>query len=421
MNININFSLKNNENKIYLLFILLFISLPLPILYSNIIIYSVSFLLIINGIRNYKSIDFYHPGFLFIFYFLLLCLNLLQVQEIEKYGIRRIDTSLPFLIIPLVFVLNNFFLKISNNKIIEILRVFSAFISGFVVICSIASIYKFITSEYLISNLFYNNYVSILSDFSPVYFGMYVCFSFVVLFIYPFSNKLLNNFLLSILSIGIIQTFSRINLLFFLLFLILNIKSFKVWLIIFFSIFISLFFLFESNLWNERVESVKKSITKSHYILTTEQFDPQQNISGEELRILHLRVFLENINSVKTLLIGNGTGMNEHTLAEKSFKYKREMTPHKTKYPYHEFNFHNSYLEIIFELGLIGVFPFIFYFKKLLNQRCKLNIYFVSLILIISLTESILMRQKGVVFVVFISSFLFLLNENSNIRYKRCS
>jgi len=76
-----------------------------------------------------------------------------------------------------------------------------------------------------------------------------------------------------------------------------------------------------------------------------------------------------------------------------------------------KFNAHSMYVESFFLMGLAGLISllglFAYVFREALKQRSLVYLSFLFLFLVAGLTESLLNRQYGIVFFVFMASVLY--------------
>lgn len=140
---------------------------------------------------------------------------------------------------------------------------------------------------------------------------------------------------------------------------------------------------------------------------TKEQFHPSDYFPGTAFRVYQFRMFLEFLNEEP--IFWKGFGLNA-SLTKLKAKEK-----HYNLYPgYGSFNFHNQYVQIFAELGLVGfVLLIIILFlntKKAFITKDFIHIAFAILMISLFLTESFLWRQRGVLFFM-----IFYCLYNSNI------
>lgn len=128
---------------------------------------------------------------------------------------------------------------------------------------------------------------------------------------------------------------------------------------------------------------------------TKEKFHPSDYFPGTAFRVYQFRMFTEFLKEDPIFLKGFGLNASLNKLLAKEKQYNL--------YPgYGTFNFHNQYIQVFAELGVIGFILLVFILFKNLKNAFKnkdfLHIAFAILMLSLFLTESFLWRQRGVVF-----------------------
>ena len=85
-------------------------------------------------------------------------------------------------------------------------------------------------------------------------------------------------------------------------------------------------------------------------------------------------------------------------------------------------NPHNEFFSTFLDLGLTGfcllILILLVPLKKAISKRDILQISFLLILFLHFLIESILLRQKGILFFVFFYSLLFWQSENSKLKVK---
>lgn len=140
-----------------------------------------------------------------------------------------------------------------------------------------------------------------------------------------------------------------------------------------------------------------------------ESFTPNDFFPGTAFRVYQARLFFEFLEEEPIFWNGYGLNASYKRLEEKGIKYNVFLGNTITE-GYQKKNFHNQYLQIFAELGFIGfVFLILLLSINLRNAIKKkdfIHIAFTILMISLFLTESFLWRQRGVVFfMVFYSLF----------------
>lgn len=128
---------------------------------------------------------------------------------------------------------------------------------------------------------------------------------------------------------------------------------------------------------------------------TKEKFHPSDYFPGTAFRVYQFRMFTEFLKEDPIFLKGFGLNASLNKLLAKEKQYNL--------YPgYGTFNFHNQYIQVFAELGVIGFILLVFILfvnlKNAFKNKDFLHIAFAILMLSLFLTESFLWRQRGVVF-----------------------
>ena len=162
----------------------------------------------------------------------------------------------------------------------------------------------------------------------------------------------------------------------------------------------------------ERIISMKEA-------WENDKFEQSDFFSGASFRVYQFRMFLEIMKEENVLLQGLGLNASYKKLEEKGEKYN-VFKGNETTEGYQKKNFHNQYIQIFAELGLIGFILLVLILftnlKNALNNKDFIHIAFAILMISLFLTESFLWRQRGVVF---FTAFYCLFNIANNIQTRK--
>ena len=371
--------------------------------------------------RNYKSLLKPIPLLCIGFYF-LHCIGMIYTTNWEE-GTQRLETKLPLLIFPLILFsfplsISSFnFLKPKNTseRIDTNIKNDSIFfiLISYVLGCFVASLYctgsAIIKYSELGENWMHYKKLGSFLGFHPTYFSMYLSFAlFIILFFLvknykTFSQKnrfgltlLLGWFFLFILLLSSRMTILATSLILgssFLIWMYSNGKLLKGIVIGFLGIVllgVSLKMLpglkTRTNVTIQRIEKQNKKQGVS---------DPRINLWSAALTMIK-----------KNPIIGTGTGDAQDELVKiyKKNNYDRELRDN--------YNPHNQYLQTTVTLGIIGgvlLFIYLSYpFWLGFHQKDYLYLFFLALVILSFLTESVLQTQRGTLFFGFFNS-LFLM------------
>ena len=165
--------------------------------------------------------------------------------------------------------------------------------------------------------------------------------------------------------------------------------------------------VFSNNNISKRFEKIL-NIEKVKEVYSLNEFGDNYLWNGLNLRLLQLRAFYEieqkeDFNSILGVGLNNG-----QELLNKKYKEYKMYTgkPWEEKGGYLSYNFHNQYTQTLIEMGIIGFLFLIYIYYSLFIIGLKTNNFLLFTIIftfiLIMFTESILVRQKGIVtFVLF--------------------
>jgi O-antigen ligase len=254
-------------------------------------------------------------------------------------------------------------------------------------------------------------------DLHPIYYGSSVALCLIILIFEHLNNStkiIKNSKIILLLIIFFMITLMLLNSFILIISLIVNllfilldyfkknkISLFKIISIV--SLLMIVLFCF-SNFLTHKYNGIKLK----EDLLTT-------NFKGDEFTALKarkakaycsIRVIENNI------LFGVGVGDGMKELLE---SYKNESFQHGID---KEFNSHNQYLTTALYTGIIGLsvlllLIFYLYFSAINNKNHLLTL-FLNVFILFFLTESVLERQNGIVFFVFLSSVLSIKFNEKN-------
>ena len=391
------------------LIILILITLPLGFVVNSIsiILFFVgSFLLKI--FRN-KKIEFDTTTLLLIMFYGFCVSSLLWTDSIANTKIA-LSRFLSFLLIPL-----GFSVRISRKLQTEkIFKIFSKSLVLYALYCIILAIIKALRNKD-ISYLFYHKLSGNISNMSAIYLSVFISFAIA----YHVNKKIkskLDILCLLLLSLFLILLSSKIvitvTLLSSTLILLKNLKLKKLSFIHigFTGIVLLLFFLASFNFYNRVEKEIYK--TKINEVLTKKEFGHVYDWTGSGLRIFQIKAFTEILSDKKKYLFGLGLNNSQKSLNDKYNEYDL--------YPgFQNYNFHNQYIQILSELGFVGLLIvgsiFITMLKQAIFNKDYFLLSFIFLILFVFMTESFIWRQRGMVFFI---TVLLLFNRKNNEAFK---
>ncbi len=341
---------------------------------------------------------------LFISYYLMYLIGMIWTNN-QDSGWFDLEVKLPFLIFPLIaFRLQD---ALNSGKISHVL---SAFVAG----CFVASIICISHACYM---WFYNSencffYAKLSVILHPAYFSMYILVAIIILLQYflkntmQFGRRVLISVLIGWFWFFIILLQSKAGLIIacfmFLINTILAIISNRKY----FQIVISLFVIFGVVLFENSfiITANNSRIYNAEYNILNKKIDTTTTESSQIRQILVWKASGEIIKC--NYLYGVGTGDIKDELDKMYLKMDMQgaFSEH--------LNAHNQYLQSAIGLGIIGIIvillmfllPFIFAIK----EKNYLYAFFLVIVSLNLLVESMFETQAGVMFYAFFNTLFFI-------------
>jgi len=338
--------------------------------------------------------------------FLIYTISVIYSND-HSVSIKKLETSLSILVLPIIFfaLLPRF--KISN-------KIKQVFIKIFISSTTVFSIYSFVYIILRNSSLNYlwnsDKYRNIIIEMPligqhPIYASIFLALS-IIFYVYLFKQKLFKSYKDKLLFL----TLTFINLV-FLLFLSSKGAILALFIIMFFL------FIFETTkkiykyliivtfvcslitlfIYNRRMNELIKT-------QTYQTFNPHLSTS------IRLGIYDCSWGIIKKqLFTGYGIGDAQKEL-NLCYANKSDILL------MHRFNSHNQYLDITIKTGLIGLFIFLGFLainlRNAIKNKNQLLIMILVLYCMLFLVENVLSRQSGVIFFFFLICFF----NNSNKR-----
>lgn len=381
--------------------ILILITLPLGFAVNSISI--ILFLLLaiytafVKGIQNKPN----SLNLVLISFYVLCILSLFWTDNITntKIGLVRF---LAYITIPIAFFLNQN-INIDQTKIVSI---FSKTLVFYALYCLIVGFIKFINTKD-ISYLFYHKLSGNLSNMNAIYLSVFISFGIAYFLNKKIKSKIdilccifLSIFLILLSS----KTIITITLIFavFLYFKKFELKKITLKYKVAITVILLIFSITSIN-FIDRIKT-EFSTTKLNEVLNKKDFGHVYIWTGTGLRVFQIKAFTEILSEEKNYLLGSGLNNSQENLNKKYKEYNF--------YPgFLNYNYHNQYIQIVSELGLLGLFLisliFFFLLKKAFFYKDYFFVTFIFLILVVCITESFLWRQRGMVFFLTISLLFY--------------
>ena len=327
-----------------------------------------------------------------VIYFVVIVISLILTEDNENISSKLI-LALPFLIIPLSFSFVN---VLTRRGVERVFNVFSNVLVLYTILLAINALTRYKASKDI--DVFFYHEFSSLFDINAIYLSMVLLLSYIYLLTKTKSIWDLVKLVLIVVVIVLLSSKMIILLLGIIsVFVVLQrIRSLKI-KILFLSVF-SLFcvVLLSVTKIKERVNDEMQSNFAE--VLTREKFNHVYFWTGSSIRLFQGRVFWELLQQDKKWVLGYGFNSSQEHIKTKHKKYNI--------YPgFQEYNFHNQYVQTIAELGLMGLFSLslVFYFimKNALETKSTWAFLMVLVFASVFLTESYLVRQRGIIYFLF--------------------
>jgi len=358
----------SNENTFVFLITLMLITLPLKhIINSMSIILFLLFTLTYSLIYKNK-VRFNKVSVLFISIYLLVVLSLLWTINFDD-SIKGLQKMLSFFVIPIGFM---FMPELNDQKILKILKYFSYSMVIYALFCLIIGVSKFLISQET-SHLFYHSLSSPLNQISAIYLSVYIAFSLFFFVINRNSKKIIHYFSIIILIIFLLLLSSKIIISVAFLAIVVYLVKIKRNLLFISALFllIASFIFFMPDAPNNVKHRVNTEVLKTRMteVLTKNEFGQNYYWTGFGLRLFQARSYFEMVNEDHVFSLGYGISASQKKLIQKYQAYNI--------YPgFYNYNFHNQYIQILAELGILGFLLLIsiFFFSLLGFFNVKNNI-----------------------------------------------
>ncbi|MFV0162260.1 oligosaccharide repeat unit polymerase [Empedobacter falsenii] len=324
----------------------------------------------------------------------------------STYPIQTLSTypkTIGFLIIPLAI---NQYKQFSIKELNKTISIFSYSLILYFFISLTYATYIFLQKK-SIHVFFYHDLVTIFEN-NAIYIALFTSICLLIKFNIPSKSKI-DNLIISILYVYLILLSSKnllitttILLLFSILYQKKNIFLKKIYIIPF--LIIGGIIAFINNPIKQRfLDEATLNFNQIFYGQDFTNFE----FTGSNLRLFQWRIVYEMVYNNQLGFLGNGLG-NIDYLTEQYFHY------YNLYKGYFIINFHNEFLQIYGELGVIGLLILIYIFSLSLYKSIKTkNVYLfvITVILILSFfTESYLNRQKGLIIFTTIICLLLMTN-----------
>lgn len=416
------FIYSSRENILFLPILLYVVTLGLPLEINNFFL----IVLLLAGIIKKRNFQFSTHLFFLQLFFLWIALSYFwSIDTIKTF--KSIPRESHFLILPILFYFHGIPIKRFTHKILRYFSLATFFLMLFFILRAIGRF--FLTNDnrvFFFHGEYTNDFGLVPKELNAIYLSVFVAFAYF----YVLQKERKTNF-------------DFFTLLFFLVALFLLSSS----IVIFTTVLITaIYYFFYSKAANKMrmrnivlfsiviagvsfygkivklvEEEIKTNTEKNigHNVINTipdlhnkitiydawnkEEFSPNDFFPGTAFRIYQLRIFFEIISDEDVFWTGLGFNASQPKIQEKGAQYN-VFLGNELYEGYQMKNFHNQYVQVFAELGLIGFSLLVLIlFTNIRNaflSKDFLHISFAILMISLFLTESFLWRQRGVAFFV---------------------
>lgn len=424
-----------NYKKRFLFFtILVGITLPFPVRFNSIaiILLFINWLTVPNlweMIKQLRANKFALILMAFYLYHILQVFNTSHIQD----AFFDLEKKIAFLILPIIFATAPFIDRVFVDKV---LQYFSWSCLAASLICLVNAIYSYeITGD---SNYLFYHQLGAPINFHAVYFSLYISTATFIQLQYLIDRWKTISATMRIITISVI--------LFFMGFLLL--LSSKTIIISFFILIIFLmariifqskgkiigwvgsaslgfiFFIFVALIPNvrDRFEEILFDEYQQENPLLLNDYQGY-HFTGANIRLAIWKICLEMVNIKKAWIIGVGPGDAQSELTQ-AYEERHIYPGDGVNEGFLYYNAHNQFLQYYVSLGIIGLVFFLGIFGILMGKIYRSKKIIAGCIFVIffsfCLTESVLERQKGIVFFSLFAVLLLVENERKEVSSNNC-
>ena len=320
----------------------------------------------------------------------ILLLGMLTTSNVTM-GLKTLETKIPLLILPMIFLSGHDFLKNTKKRVVLV-----TYSIGVALICSYVAIHVLTSSADGSAGYTFED-LSGAINVHPGYFSLYVGFAILLLIsqfqFFPKPKKVLAAtaiILLFLFDLLLVARMPMIGLIVALLVYLVTVQNFKILLLI-----IAVFTIFFVSVGYQNPDWTHRILGPTRMLLSG-NFEELRHFAYD--RVQELTCTLEILSKGEHLMTGYGTGDDNDALFACYSKSSYDWILSQ------KYNAHNQYLQSVLQNGIMSGFLCLALIgAPLLAKRVKILthldfVLFSCLFGIFSLTESTLEVQKGIVF-----------------------
>lgn len=344
--------------------------------------------------------NFYAPLLLYVFFIM----SIVWSHDVEL-TLKGLSRTLILAVLPLSLSFNVIIKRAQVNKVFTIFSLVNCSFGLLFLIDSFISFQKHHDS----STFFYHDFVSLL-DLNAIYVSSFFYVSIVFL-LFKHKKLWIDYVCLFVLFIFILFLSSKIMVIISILTLLVFLFLYKRKQSFLFLglMMIAVVFYFGFSKLETRFSSEFE--TNLSEVIYKERFTKVYPWTGASIRLLQLRILKEQLSENDIFLGGFGLFASRESLRENHERLN-------TYYGFHEYNYHNTYAQMLSELGLVGLILLILnliYLIKMSFAKNQIWLIFVSVMFSIwFFTESVLWVQRGLFIFILIYCVLVKFEKESN-------
>jgi len=410
--IRMSYNILRDSKKRFLFFtFLIAITLPFPVRFNSIaiVLLFINWLFIPNKIESFRQLSTNKFALILICFYLYHILELLNANDVRE-AFFDLEKKIAFIVLPLIFATTP---SIDGHLTKRVLFYFSWSCVLAAIICLVNSFYYYGLGD---SSYFFYHKLGSPLGIHAVYFSLYISASIFIQFQYLVDNWKTVSLSTKIITVVVILFFigfllllssKTIILAFFLAFSFFLVRLiFKSngkllgWVTSIASILLLfVFFTLMPNV-RERFEEILFDEYRQDNPLFLDDYQGY-HFTGGNIRLAIWKICLEVVNVRKAWIIGVGPGDVQNILTQ-TYVQKHVYPGDGISEGFLHYNAHNQFLQYYVSLGIIGLIFFIailrFVIVKIILRRDIMTGCILAVFLSFCITESVLERQKGIVF-----------------------
>lgn len=415
---------ETKNNTLFFPVLLIIATIPLPFAINNLAI-AFAILTALLGLKK-ENIQFQTILVLPIALYVLMVGSLVWTIDTQK-TLASLSKELPFLIFPLLFIISKPFTYAQVQKLVGY---FSRAMVLYAIYYMLRAIVRYAingdTRAFFYHGEDHDDFGLVPKLLNAIHVSIY--FSIAFFYFFRKQSKTILDYLIIALFLVMIFLLSSKNIIVVftgllvshVLFLTKISKRMRMRNLIVFILFLSSFAFvdkirerfiveYETNMADSTVNDVISKGNDIVYNVSIRQawnnttFKPNDYFPGTAFRVYQFRIFLELMAENNAYWTGFGQDASYAKIKEKAIQYNLYLGDKKNNFDgYQNFNFHNQYTQIFADVGVVGFMLLLLMIGlNVLNgvkNKDFLHITFAVLMISLFLTESFLLRQRGIVF-----------------------